>query len=157
MICESLADRRRRSPSAERVGQCQAVSSALGCDLNIERDGQTVSDQKALRAHTSLQVWGGNEQAPLGFRLCSKWLFGNVKGSFPEGLTFPNKTSAIALPACCPGMKFVTTAWPGGSRFPSQAKKCLFPLVQAAATSWDHGNSTAPGVVTTTTCKERCK
>ena len=40
----------------------------------------------------------------------AKRRLGKVNGSFPEGFTLPKSTSAMALPACWPGMKLVTMA-----------------------------------------------
>ena len=56
-------------------------------------------------------------------------VFGNVSGRRAEGLTLPNRMSAMAEPAAWPGMKFVTIA----------------------GTSSAHGVSTAPGTDITTT------
>ena len=60
-------------------------------------------------------------------------MFGNVNGSFPDGFTSPNMTSAIALPPSCPGIKFTSKA-----------------LI-----SFAHGVSNAPGVAATTTCSSK--
>jgi hypothetical protein len=64
-----------------------------------------------------------------GVKPTSFSLFGMEKGRRPEGLTVPKRTSAMALPASCPGIKAVRIAG-----------------------TWDaQGIKKAPGVLTTTT------